>query len=141
LIGLLRSVPCTFSLLQHRLDKPRRIVPELAQQPIVLRILDRHRIEAVFRQPQQGRAQIGHQHRGVRRHHDLADAGAVYAAQELQELDLARRRQRGFRLVEDEDALAPAALLEETQKPSPCEWERKSGGGGPDGSSSAASSR
>jgi len=34
-----------------------------------------------------------------------------------------------FRLVEDEDALALAALLEENaKKPSPCECERKSGG-------------
>ena len=41
---------------------------------------------------------------------------SVHPPQQLQEFDLARRRQRQFRLVEDEDALALAALLEEAQK-------------------------
>ena len=49
-------------------------------------------------------------------HDHLADAGLVHAAQQLQELELAGRRQRRFRLVEDEEALPPAALLEEAQE-------------------------
>ncbi len=52
----------------------------------------------------------------MRRHDDLAMAGAVHPVQQLEELDLARWRQRGFRLVEDEDALPPAAFLEEAQE-------------------------
>ena len=38
----------------------------------------------------------------VRRYHDLADAGVVHAAQQFEELDLARRRQRQLRLIKDE---------------------------------------
>jgi hypothetical protein len=41
--------------------------------------------------------------------------------------DLTRGRQRRFRLVEDEDALPLAALFDEAQNASPCEFERKSG--------------
>src|ERR1043166_7373241 len=36
--------------------------------------------------------------------------------EQVEEPDLARRRQRGFRLVEDEDALPLAALLEEAHE-------------------------
>jgi hypothetical protein len=65
--------------------------------------------------------------------------GVFHPPHQLQKFDLARRRQRGFRFVEDVDALALAALLEERKKPSPCEWERKSGGGPLSGSSDASS--
>src|SRR5216684_4240307 len=40
----------------------------------------------------------------------------IHPAHQLQEFDLTRRRQRRFRFVEDEDALLPAALFEESQK-------------------------
>ena len=43
-------------------------------------------------------------------------ADILHPPHQLQELDLARGRQRGFRFVEDEDALALAALFEEAQK-------------------------
>jgi hypothetical protein len=49
-------------------------------------------------------------------HDDLADAGLVHAPQQLEKLDLPGRRQRRFRLVEDEDALTPTALVEEAQE-------------------------
>jgi hypothetical protein len=52
----------------------------------------------------------------VRGHHDLAYRGLLHPPHQLQEFHLARGRQRRFRLVEDEDALALAALLEEAQK-------------------------
>lgn len=79
-------------------------------------LLDRHRIEPVFAQGQQAGAGIGHQDRGVRRHDHLALAEPVHAAQQLEEFDLAGRRQRRFRLVEDEDAAPLAAFLEDAQK-------------------------
>jgi hypothetical protein len=44
-----------------------------------------------------------------------------------------------FRFVEDVDALTLAALFEEAQKASPCECERKSGGGPLSGSRAASS--
>src|SRR6266851_1617494 len=47
---------------------------------------------------------------------DLAIAGNIHPSHQLQKFDLTRRRQRRFRVVEDEDALLPAALLEESQK-------------------------
>ena len=58
----------------------------------------------------------GHQQRRARGHDDLAMPRPVHHLQQFQELDLARRRQRRLRLVEDEDALALAALFEEAEK-------------------------
>src|SRR5215208_5454851 len=52
----------------------------------------------------------------MRGHDDLAVADVFHPPHQLQKLDLARRRQRGFRFVEDEDALPLAALFEEAQK-------------------------
>src|SRR5258707_13703665 len=52
----------------------------------------------------------------MRGHHDLANRGLLHAPQQFQKLHLARRRQRGFRFVEDEDALFLAALFEEPQE-------------------------
>ena len=52
----------------------------------------------------------------MRGHDDLANRGLLHAPHQLQKFHLARRRQRGFRLVEDEDALPLAALFEEAQK-------------------------
>ena len=52
----------------------------------------------------------------MRGHDDLAIAGVIHPTHQLQEFDLARRRQRGFRFVEDEDALPLATLFEEAQK-------------------------
>lgn len=104
------------SLLHHRLHERRRVQAELADQAEMPGLLDRHRIEPVSGQAEQAGAGIGHQDRGVRRHDHLALAEPVHAAQQLEERDLAGRRQRRFRLIEDEDAAALAALLEEAQK-------------------------
>ena len=52
----------------------------------------------------------------MRGHDDLAIAGVIHPAHQLQELHLARGRQCGFRFVEDEDALPLATLFEEAQK-------------------------
>src|SRR6202035_6065682 len=52
----------------------------------------------------------------MRGHHDLADRALLHPPQQLQEFHLARGRQRRFRLVEDEDALAWAALLKEAHE-------------------------
>src|SRR5829696_3448367 len=52
----------------------------------------------------------------MRGHDDLAMADLLHPPHQLQKFDLARRRQRGFRFVEDEDALSLTALLEEAQK-------------------------
>src|ERR1700730_6599123 len=52
----------------------------------------------------------------MRGHDDLAILGDIHPPQQLQEFDLARRRQRRFRFVEDEDALTLAALLEKAQE-------------------------
>ena len=52
----------------------------------------------------------------MRGHDHLDDPGLVHPAEELQELDLPRRRQRRLRLVEDEKPLPPAALLEEAEE-------------------------
>jgi len=52
----------------------------------------------------------------MRGHDHLAVAGLVHLPHQLEELHLARRRQRGFRFVEDVDALALAALVEEAQE-------------------------
>jgi hypothetical protein len=43
-------------------------------------------------------------------------ADVVHAPHQLQELDLARGRERGLRLIEDEDTLPLTALLEEAQE-------------------------
>src|ERR1700722_4882307 len=53
----------------------------------------------------------------MRGHDDLADRRLFHPAHQFQEFHLARRRQRGFRFVEDEEALPLAALLEETHEP------------------------
>ena len=47
---------------------------------------------------------------------DLAIAGNIHTSHQLQKFDLARRRQRRFRFVEDKNALLPAAFFEESQK-------------------------
>src|SRR5258708_22482358 len=52
----------------------------------------------------------------MRGHDDLANRRLLHPPQQLQKFHLARRRQRGFRFVEDEDALLLATLLEEAQK-------------------------
>src|SRR3984885_6002307 len=52
----------------------------------------------------------------MRGHHDLADRGLLHPPHQFQELHLARRRQRRFRFVENENALPLATLLEEAQK-------------------------
>ena len=52
----------------------------------------------------------------MRGHHDLADRGLLHPLHQFQKFKLARRRQRRFRLVEDEDALAFATVFEELQK-------------------------
>jgi len=52
----------------------------------------------------------------MRGHDDLANRGLLHPAHQLEEFHLARRRQRRFRFVEDEDALALATLLEEPHK-------------------------
>ena len=49
----------------------------------------------------------------MRRHDHLADGRALHRAQQFQKLDLPRWRQCRFRLVENEEALALASLLEE----------------------------
>lgn len=54
--------------------------------------------------------------RGHDGHDDLANPGFVHALEQLEELDLPRRRQGRFRLVEDEYALPLASLIEEPQK-------------------------
>jgi len=101
---------------QRRLDESLRILTEFAHRPEMIRLLQPHRLQAVFRQPQQLRIGIGHQHGRMGRHDHLAVADIIHPPHQLQELDLARRRQSRFRLVEDEDALALAALVEEAQK-------------------------
>ena len=78
-------------LLYRRLHKPRRIVTELAHDLVVIRLFDGHRLQPVFRQPQQPRVRIGHQHRRMRGHHDLANRRLLHPPHQLQELDLARR--------------------------------------------------
>src|SRR6476620_10205047 len=52
----------------------------------------------------------------MRGHDDLAVADLFHAPHQFQKFHLASGRQRGFRFVEDEDALALAALFEEAQK-------------------------
>src|SRR5258707_8392658 len=52
----------------------------------------------------------------MRGHHDLANRGLLHAPHQFQKFHLARRRQRRFRFVEDEDALPLAALFEEAQE-------------------------
>src|SRR5882672_12949728 len=52
----------------------------------------------------------------MRCHDDLAIAGVIHPAHQLQEFDLTRGRQCRFGFVEDEDALLLTALLEEAQK-------------------------
>src|SRR5450631_4926174 len=52
----------------------------------------------------------------MRGHDDLANRGLFHSTHQLQELDLAGRRQCGFRLVKDENALPLATLFEEAQK-------------------------
>jgi hypothetical protein len=65
----------------------------------------------------------------------------VHPPHQFQNRDLARGRQRGFRLVEGEDVQALTAFFEEAEKAFAVgEWERKSGDG-PLRGSRAASSR
>ena len=52
----------------------------------------------------------------MRGHDDLAVTDFLHPPHELQKLHLAYGRQRRFRLVENVDALAIAALVEEAQK-------------------------
>src|SRR5882724_6930474 len=52
----------------------------------------------------------------MRGHDDLAMARLIHPPHQLQKFHLARRRQRGFRFVEDVDALPLAALLEEAHE-------------------------
>src|SRR5580698_3017015 len=52
----------------------------------------------------------------MRGHNDLAMAAVFHPPHQFQELHLARRRQRRFRLVKDEDALPLTALLEKAHK-------------------------
>src|SRR3954468_19002318 len=82
----------------------------------MLGLLQGDGLEAVFGHAQQSGVRIGHQDRRMGRHDDLADAGLVHAAQQLEKVDLTRRRERRLGLVEDEDALAAATLVEEAQK-------------------------
>jgi len=103
------------SLRDRRLHEARGVGAELAHD-LVVGLLDGDRLEPGFRQPQQARVRVRHQHWRMRGHDDLADRGLLHPAQQFQEFDLARRRQRGFRLVEDEDALPLATLLEEAQR-------------------------
>ena len=65
---------------------------------------------------EQARAGIGHQQRRMGGHDYLAVLRLIHAAQELHEFDLARGRERGFRLIKDEKTLALAAFLEEAQE-------------------------
>src|ERR1019366_7424069 len=52
----------------------------------------------------------------MRGHDDLAILRMIHPPHQFQKFDLARWRQRRFRLVEDEDALPLATLFEEAQK-------------------------
>jgi hypothetical protein len=52
----------------------------------------------------------------MRGHDDLAILGMIHPPHQFQEFDLARRRRRRFRFVEDEDALSLTALFKESQK-------------------------
>jgi len=52
----------------------------------------------------------------MRGHDDLAILRIIHPPHQLEKFDLTRGRQRGFRFVEDEDALPLAALFEEPQK-------------------------
>src|SRR5882724_6370519 len=106
----------TASLRDRRLHKARGVGAELAHDLVVIGLFDGHGLQAMLGQSQQARVRVRHQHWRMRGHDDLADRGLLHPPQQFQELNLARGRQRRFRLVEDEDALALAALLEEAQK-------------------------
>ena len=116
------------SLGQCLLNEFRWIRPESTQQPVMFGVFNTNRFETLFRDLQQLRLRISHQERRMGRHNHLANRRTLHRTQQLQKLDLAGRRQSGFRLIKDEDALAPTAFGEEAQKASPCECERKSGG-------------
>src|SRR5580704_13933655 len=104
------------SIAQNRVDECFRIGAKLPHQAVVIRFADTDWLEPVFGKPQQLRRRISHEHGRVRGHDDLANPGFVHALEQLEELDLPRRRQRRFRLIEDEYALPLAAFIEETQK-------------------------
>src|SRR3954447_4917919 len=104
------------SLNDRSVHKSFRILKELPHDLVVIGVFYLHRLQSVLRQPQQRGIWVSHQHRRVGGHDDLAMADVFHPPHQLQERDLARGRQRGFRFVEDEDALALAAFLEEAQK-------------------------
>src|SRR5579862_1590287 len=82
----------------------------------MIRFADADGLKSVFGKSQQLGRRVSHEHGRVGGHDDLTNPGFVHAPEQLEKLDLPRRRQRRFRLVEDEYALTLAALIEETQE-------------------------
>lgn len=113
--GLLKKTGSKI-ILDNAFNECGRIGAELSQQAEVSGFLDLYGIEPVFRQLQKPRAGIGHKNRRMGCHDDLGKTQAIHLTKQLQELDLTRRRQSGFRFVEHEQALPDATLFEEAQE-------------------------
>ena len=104
------------SFFERRLNEPKRVRAEFAHDLVVIGLFDSHGLQPVFRQPKQARIGVSHQQGRMGGHDHLAILGSIHATHQLKEFDLARRRQRRFRLIEDVDALVLAALLKKTQE-------------------------